>query len=33
MFLLGTWLGVPEWALIAMVAIGACETKISFKYK
>lgn len=30
MYLLATWLQVPEWAMIAMVAIGACETKVTF---
>lgn len=31
MYLLANWLGVPEWAMIAMVAIGATETKIEIE--
>jgi len=31
MYLLATWLGMPEWAMIAMVAVGAAETKITFQ--
>lgn len=31
MYLLANWLGVPEWTMIAMVAIGACETKFELQ--
>lgn len=32
MYLLANWLGAPEWAMIAMVAVGAAETKVSFQW-
>lgn len=31
MYLLANWFQAPEWAMIAMVAIGACESKVTFK--
>lgn len=30
MYLLATWLQVPEWAMIAMVAVAAAETRIHY---
>lgn len=30
MYLLADWLTVPVWAMVAMVAVGAVETRISF---
>jgi len=32
MYLLAVWLAAPEWAMIAMVAIGACETKLTINF-
>jgi hypothetical protein len=29
MYLLATWLQAPEWVMTAMIAVGACETKLS----
>jgi len=30
MYLLAVWLQAPEWATIALVAIGVCETRIPY---
>lgn len=30
-YLLAVWLQVPEWMMIAMIAVGAAESKISLK--
>lgn len=32
MYLLAVWLNVPEWAMIAMVALGAVETKVELSW-